>query len=340
MAYYHVHSGGSNTSPYDTWAKAATSVQTIIDLPGLAAGDIVYCKGTLQAGGAVDFDGNSGTWDDPIKFIGVNDATTNEGAAIVASDLGTNRYHIDANEGSYNAATINGMNYVWFLNFQFENSGNGDGLSVVGAEYTVWVNCRFTGNAAYGVDDAYLLNQSAFKQCMFDANNTGIDYPDSLSYFVACRFSLNTTEGMESAGTTSAGPLVLGCVFSGNGTGGESTAAGCFVGCVFDDHDGGANDYGASVSGSVYKCYIGCRFTNNDVGLDTTSGSEACIDYCYFENDTTDIDAAETVWQIPDSTNTSHVVTGGSDTYGYEAGELNLASDATYFSEEVMVPAS
>ena len=43
MTTYFVASGGSNTSPYDTWAKAATSLQTALTA-ATSAGDIVVVQ--------------------------------------------------------------------------------------------------------------------------------------------------------------------------------------------------------------------------------------------------------------------------------------------------------
>jgi uncharacterized protein YjbI with pentapeptide repeats len=42
MTVYYVDDGGSSTSPYDTWAKAATSINTLDAAIAFASGDIVY----------------------------------------------------------------------------------------------------------------------------------------------------------------------------------------------------------------------------------------------------------------------------------------------------------
>lgn len=42
MATYYVDDGGSATAPFDTWAKAATSLSALDDAVALASGDIVY----------------------------------------------------------------------------------------------------------------------------------------------------------------------------------------------------------------------------------------------------------------------------------------------------------
>jgi hypothetical protein len=45
VAAYYVKATGSNTAPYDTWAKASTTLATILALPP-AANDVVYVFNT------------------------------------------------------------------------------------------------------------------------------------------------------------------------------------------------------------------------------------------------------------------------------------------------------
>jgi len=47
MTVRYVASTGSNTSPYDTWAKACTTLKTVTDLMG--AGDVTYAKNEAHA---------------------------------------------------------------------------------------------------------------------------------------------------------------------------------------------------------------------------------------------------------------------------------------------------
>ena len=44
MATYYVDDAGSNTSPYDTWAKAAPALATVLAIPP-AAGSTIHCAG-------------------------------------------------------------------------------------------------------------------------------------------------------------------------------------------------------------------------------------------------------------------------------------------------------
>ena len=42
MTVYYVDDGGSNTAPYDTWAKAAPDIRALDTAVAFASGDIVY----------------------------------------------------------------------------------------------------------------------------------------------------------------------------------------------------------------------------------------------------------------------------------------------------------
>ena len=58
MATYFISNGGSNTSPYDTWAKAATTIQTALTAAS-TDGDIVV----LQYNNIPTTDGYMQLWD-------------------------------------------------------------------------------------------------------------------------------------------------------------------------------------------------------------------------------------------------------------------------------------
>jgi hypothetical protein len=73
MADRYVKNTGSNTSPYDTWAKAATTLATAVT--GSAAGDNIYVSSAHSASGlasqTLTF---PGTASNPLKVISVNDS--------------------------------------------------------------------------------------------------------------------------------------------------------------------------------------------------------------------------------------------------------------------------
>ena len=71
MANLYVASTGSNTAPYDTWAKAATVPETAVN--AAAAGDTVYIHGEAFTLGASVSWTLAGTAGNPVKVICTND---------------------------------------------------------------------------------------------------------------------------------------------------------------------------------------------------------------------------------------------------------------------------
>ncbi len=93
MADTHVDltGSGSNTSPYDTWAKAATTIQAGITTAGAGGNCFVKCGATNTdnpdtAAGTRTIT-SPGLITNPVTIYGVKNGTTNEGSSIVGSDL-------------------------------------------------------------------------------------------------------------------------------------------------------------------------------------------------------------------------------------------------------------
>ena len=86
LAHVDLDGGGSNTAPYETWAKAASSTQTGVTAAG--AGGACFVQGAAaDTAAAARTLASLGTITNPTRLIGVKDGTTNEGVNIVASDL-------------------------------------------------------------------------------------------------------------------------------------------------------------------------------------------------------------------------------------------------------------
>jgi hypothetical protein len=347
MANIYVDSsgGGSDTSPYDTWAKAADGLQKAIDIWN--AGDTIYAKngsqGTTESPNGIQIDldqaggAEASTWDNPIIIIGCDfDEDQEPPSGADFSRTGSDgRYVIDGGTGVAHQVLVNDGNqdYVWLINIECNNAGaakNGYWASGT-AEYTVMVNCRFNGNAQYGIY-ADSMVYGIYKQCIFSNNGSGVFRPQLDAMFWACRFDTNTTSGVILNG----GSHFRDCVFDGNSNGINmaSASVGWVQNSVFDANADG-------ITGSpVWMFTLGCRFTNNtNESIDTSAGDEYLVDYLYSESAK---DAGETIWEIPDRQNTAHATWGGADVNdGYVVGEFNLDPDeATYFSEEIVVPAS
>jgi len=106
MTVYYVDSAGSNTSPYDTWAKAANAIATIAAIDG--AGDTIYVASThselTAATVTLVF---AGTYASPTKIICASTAaeppTTLATGAVIATSGATSALSIQAanNGGLY-----------------------------------------------------------------------------------------------------------------------------------------------------------------------------------------------------------------------------------------------
>lgn len=76
MAIIYVNDDGSNTSPYDTWAKAATSIETVDSVA--AAGDDIYIGHDHAEGASANIilDFSAGTSANPIRIYSANTSTS------------------------------------------------------------------------------------------------------------------------------------------------------------------------------------------------------------------------------------------------------------------------
>lgn len=336
MATYYVDADlGTGDNNGTSWTHAWRSIQTAIDYASLAAGDVIYCKGTETAGAAIDFDGVTGTWVAPIKFIGVNTATT--AMPPTGSDMGTNRFIIDAASGNYAAAHFNGaMDYLWFINFEFNNSGNSSGIlcDTSNTLYVLFVNCKFASNNQSGVYSDSKLLYSMYKQCLFTANGIGVYRPSSTSLFVACSFYDNTSYGIDN----SVSFYAIGCTFTANDSAAFRDVSQSLVyGCVIDSNTASGAD-GIITYAAAGSFYIGIRVTNiNDQEITCSLNSEVFMDYVYTDGAITKTTAP---WYVPDKTMVAHVTESGGTDDGYVTGELNLATGATYRSEAIEIPSA
>lgn len=134
MAFIHVDTdgGGSNTSPYETWAKATSSFATA--LSAASAGDTIYIQGA-----AADTSASSRTFaspgsvNNPLLIRGVKDGTTNEGSSVAKTDIckrGTDTLpHIETtgagNDNTFTGtADVHGLKFTCPDRFQISSVGN------------------------------------------------------------------------------------------------------------------------------------------------------------------------------------------------------------------------
>ena len=143
MADRYVKNTGSNTSPYDTWKKAATTIATAVT--GSAAGDNIYVSSTHSATGlASQALTVPGTASNPLKVVSVSDSAAPP-TAVAAG--GSESLTASAN---------------WFI---------GPFAYVEGLTFTAGTGTTSTGSITLASGSGAQANE--FKDCNFTLNNTG-----------------------------------------------------------------------------------------------------------------------------------------------------------------------
>jgi hypothetical protein len=170
MATYHYWTGGSNTAPYDTWAKAATTYATAIGAAN-ADGDVILAHYASQENLAAD---TTFTYLADIHVISVDKDNSN-----ALTPMGTSGWigHNSANRG----INLDGARSVYHYGITWRISGaTGDSLSVAranGAHFVfeqnyVWIaNSNATSVFSNGAQDG--LTRSEFINCTFEWGAAG-----------------------------------------------------------------------------------------------------------------------------------------------------------------------
>lgn len=183
MANRYIYHGGSNTSPYDTWAKAATTISTAAT--GSSAGDDFWVASdhseTTAAAITPSFPGTSAS---PNRCISVSRAgsTPPVAADILAGGA-------VATTGANSNMTISGHVYVYGLTFNIGDSSN-----------TASIRCGASGNL------------QTYEACAFNLTGTStssnIAIPNFSGSFVRC---INCTVSFGATGQSigPAGPALF-----------------------------------------------------------------------------------------------------------------------------------
>lgn len=176
MADIYVASGGSNTSPYDTWAKAATSFPSAVTLA--AAGDRIFVDSAFsETLGAITTMTLAGTGAAPCQVISVNRSgdpeppTVESGGAAVNTGSGPN------------SLNLNGCGYFSGMTFAAGVGGGSSlsfGLLGIGNNEGLFRNCTFhvaTGSAstsiALGPNTSGAEGAVTWKNCGVRFGNAG-----------------------------------------------------------------------------------------------------------------------------------------------------------------------
>jgi hypothetical protein len=119
MANYFVSSSGSNTSPYDTWAKAATSLQTALTA-ATAAGDVIALDvAGVPSGDAENAGTTTYTFGGSVALI----ASTNSGASTITPTAMSTTSWVGNSTTARNLNVV-GAHKVYVFGLTFSMSGS------------------------------------------------------------------------------------------------------------------------------------------------------------------------------------------------------------------------
>lgn len=222
MATYFVASGGSNTAPYDTWAKAATSLQTALTAATTAGDVVVLQKDAVPTADAEVAGTTTWTFGGHVSLI----SATNDGGSAYTPSAMAETYWVG---NSTAARTINFSGafrvYIYGLTIREHgglavNINTSDGghfelescklwnsitsansvhtLGPTNNGYTRFRSCEFKASRTATSSDAYSVRARCdFDGCSFVAVTaaSGGIFPDAqaawtrLARFTACDFS-------------------------------------------------------------------------------------------------------------------------------------------------------
>lgn len=339
MADGYIHSTGSGTSPYDTWAKAANNAtQTQAVLDAAVAGETIHAAGTITLAASLDIDVNSGDLTDGlIKLIGYNSSHVNDGT----------RFIIDGNDAAVNCIDRDGPDFWWLENIELKNAtGNGSETGSNACINWTFINCCANNNGSFGFD-GYNGPGIQYFQCVAYSNTSdGWGAIHTGTRFMFCRSRDNGQSGFDDI--YSAANVYIGCIADHNGNDGieNLNKHSLLFNCVIDDNtDDGILIYNASTD---YVSVIGCRITNHSVAgeIGLNASDKLCLhgwNY-YQDNDGNNIQNDAFAYEIPDDGAGTDVEDQGDAESGYtdedDPEDYNLTDAATSRRTAIQIPLS
>jgi hypothetical protein len=203
MATLHVSTTGSNTSPYDTWAKAATALSTAVT--AAAAGDVILVDSvdTQVVSAATTYSCNNG-----IQIISANTTTSlQEAGAIIdfTSTAVTAELKVSSANVTYAAP------YIYGITFKLGKSGVTHSVRLFGAYDACTVERVAT--ATFSIDQGALFRKCTYVNAVGVTSAIGHANSQGMSYHYNCTFF--PTGGVPTYVFTSCnGVFASGCDFS------------------------------------------------------------------------------------------------------------------------------
>lgn len=170
MATYFVASGGSNTSPYDTWAKAATSLATAL-AAATTAGDVVVIQyNAVPSGDSAIAADTTYTFAANISLIS---ASNDGGSAYTPTAMDGTTNFIGSSSASWHIATAGADRacYIYGIAFRIAGSGAKEIRVQTGiGQSCTWDTCYFWSGTS-GSSQIVLTNNfdghGEFRNCTF-----------------------------------------------------------------------------------------------------------------------------------------------------------------------------
>lgn len=261
MATYFVASGGSNTSPYDTWAKAATSLATALAAATTAGDIIVIQKDAVPSGDAEVAADTTYTFAADVSLIS---ATNDGGSAYTPSAMSTS-YWIGHSTNN-RSMTLAGAFTVYVYGITIRNSGTNADSFFIGS----------SDGSSYTLDYCYLWLGSTNSACVIQlgsivaSGNSYIRLKDTTFRFSAAAHGLrfNARIDIDGGSVSSSGtaPSVLFIANVDRPGGGLARITGCDLSHVT------GTLFGASFANTYRIELVGCKL-GSGVVLFTASPS-------------------------------------------------------------------
>ena len=268
---YYCDPAGSDTAPYDTWAKAAQDPNTIEAIH--VAGDIAYARGTFVGQWQWAASGTATTV--PITWIGCAADGTPYGGQFIVNRNSAGNFAIDMNNHDYrdthNVTAQNADLHGWYMPGQSayclfeqcigENNG-ADGWFISGRELgNFYLNCIARNNTSDGFFGIYLSRM--FGCYSYNNTNEGFNIYGG-AHIVHCGAYDNDADNIVVSATNTG---IFNCFSHGSSAGsGVRFAAATYytkiAGCAFTNN----NQYGIEIPAGacqVHEDYNG--FLDNGV---------------------------------------------------------------------------
>lgn len=252
MADYFVASGGSNTAPYDTWAKAATSLATALAAATVTADRVVIQYNGVPSGDAEVAADTTYTFAAAISLI----ASTNSGTStITPTAMGTANWI--GNSTTNRTVTFNGAFKVFIYGITVRTAGSTADTINIGSTTSV-------DGAHYELENVYLWQGNSNSAQVISLGHGGGNDINGYIALRDCTFRFGATG---QAINLRSNADMINCTVSSDG----SAPTGLFVRNSTDN------------SGCVLRA-IGCDFSfvgsGNLVKDHTSCGADYFIDRC------------------------------------------------------------